>query len=199
MVLGVLVLAGGGYYAYVAFLAPPPPPPPLPPRKVHPVAKPPAPGSSSGGVLKEAVSAPGKALDAAENAITARRQQEQARVDALADGKDVPGTPTAAGPAPKGQPTTASATAQLAPGVTATTSVDVVGGGASAAFRTWVANARISGVFQGTPARALINNRLYHAGQLVDDTLGISFVGVDPKTNAIIFRDRSGATVSRDF
>jgi hypothetical protein len=69
---------------------------------------------------------------------------------------------------------------------------------ASPAFRTWVANAKINGVL-GTPPRALINGRTVHAGQVVDETLGITFSGVDVSRHALVFRDRTGAIVRRGY
>jgi hypothetical protein len=74
-----------------------------------------------------------------------------------------------------------------------------VAGAASPAFRAWVSAAKINGVFQGTPARALINDRLVRAGQTVDAALGIVFDHVDADAKTIVFRDRDGATVSRPY
>ena len=93
----------------------------------------------------------------------------------------------------------ASATSELAPGITVPTdSVEAVPD-ANAAFRTFVANAKISGVFQGSPPRAFINGRLIRAGETIDAALGIRFESVDQSTKNIIFKDTSGATVSRHY
>ena len=70
---------------------------------------------------------------------------------------------------------------------------------ATPAFRSFVADAKISGVFQGTPPRAFINGRLVRLGEVVDSSLGIRFDSIDPKTKNIVFKDSSGATVARRY
>jgi hypothetical protein len=192
----VLVLAGAGYFVYIKFLVPPPPPPPVVKKPTAPAAKPPAPTTTATSVLKNIVDAPGKLIDDGKQAIAQHRADAQDRVDAAAVGTDAPDK---AAPQKQPEAPVATATSQLAPGVTATTAVNEVAGGASAAFRTWVANAQISGVFQGDPPRILLNHKLYHSGQVVDDGLGITFDGIDPKSGLIVFRDKSGMTVSRHF
>ncbi|HVU23626.1 MAG TPA: hypothetical protein VHE13_05825, partial [Opitutus sp.] len=108
-------------------------------------------------------------------------------------------TPAPAGATPAAAPAPATiSTAQLAPGVTASMTDADVTGAASAEFRSWVSNARINGVL-GTPPRALINGRTVRAGQIVDEPLGITFVGVDVSRHALVFRDRAGATVRRRY
>jgi hypothetical protein len=69
----------------------------------------------------------------------------------------------------------------------------------SAALVAWVSELRVSGVFQGTPSRALINGRMMREGETVDETLGIVFDGVNPDDKVLIFRERSGATVGRRY
>ena len=185
---------------------------PLPPPKKMPVVVLPKPTAPTPPVtLDQIAAAPGQAIDKARDAIAARRASEQDRIDALAAGNDVPDkraldTPPPASltaPVPKAlapaAPERVTSTSQLAPGVTVTTTVSDVAGVASGPFREWVANARISGVFQGTPARALINGRMVRAGQIVDDALGIMFDGVDPVGESLVFRDKTGATVVRKF
>ncbi len=53
----------------------------------------------------------------------------------------------------------------------------------------------ISGVFQGSPARALIGGKLVRVGDEIDSALGVKFVGVDAATKHLLFEDRSGAQV----
>ncbi len=53
----------------------------------------------------------------------------------------------------------------------------------------------VSGVFQGTPARALVNGRLIREGDVVDPSLGIRFVGVDAETKHLVLEEASGAQV----
>jgi len=92
-----------------------------------------------------------------------------------------------------------TATVELTPGVLATTESVKAVPNASSAFRTFVANARISGVYQGTPQRAFINGRLVRSGEMIDSSLEIYFDGVDLANRSIIFKDSIGATVSRRY
>lgn len=92
-----------------------------------------------------------------------------------------------------------TATVEISPGVTATTESIKAVPNASPAFRTFVASAKISGVYQGTPARAFINGRLVRAGEVVDEMMEIQFDSVDQATRSIIFKDSTGATVSRRY
>ncbi len=86
----------------------------------------------------------------------------------------------------------------MSAGVSATTEVDAAPE-ASPAFRSFVANAKVSGVFQGTPPRAFINGRLVRAGETVDGGLGVEFNGLDADKKQLIFKDKAGATVFRKY
>jgi hypothetical protein len=110
-------------------------------------------------------------------------------------GGTAPARPGAAAPA---GPRTATGIVPLAPGVSATTPIEVVAE-ASPAFRTFVTNLPISSVLQGEPPKAMINNRLVRAGELVDATLGVYFDSVDDERRQIVFKDRTGATVARRY
>ena len=92
-----------------------------------------------------------------------------------------------------------TATIELAPGVTATTELVKAVRAASTEFRAFVATARINGVYQGTPPRAFINGRMVRTGEVVDSSLEITFDSVDLDTKSIVFKDASGATVSRRY
>lgn len=107
--------------------------------------------------------------------------------------------PRPAKPRSKSGVTVTTATTDLAPGVTVTTESVQAEIEASQAFRTFVADAKISGVFQGTPPRAFINGRLIRVGETVDPSLGITFESVDPKAKSIVFKDSTGATVARRY
>jgi hypothetical protein len=111
--------------------------------------------------------------------------------------------PKTATPAPVdpdgGTRVASTASFELAPGVTATTEAVKAVRNASADFRAFVASARITGVYQGTPARAFINGRMVRTGEVVDSSLEITFDSVDADTKNIIFKDASGATVSRRY
>jgi hypothetical protein len=70
---------------------------------------------------------------------------------------------------------------------------------ASAAFRAWVANATIGGVYQGTPAKALIDGTIVREGQVIDSALGIAFERIDARRKVIFFKDYTGAEVSKNY
>jgi hypothetical protein len=101
---------------------------------------------------------------------------------------------------PKPRSTTTNlVTTSIAPGISATSAGAVEAVNASPQFRSWVAAARISGVFQGAVPRALINGRTIRAGALADEGLGITFESIDAETKTIVFKDRYGAEVSRRY
>ena len=66
-------------------------------------------------------------------------------------------------------------------------------------FLYWVAGLRVSGVLQGSPARIHLNNAFSREGEVVNLALGITFDHLDPAKKLIIFRDRSGALVTRNY
>ena len=179
--IGGVALAAGVILLVQLKLEAPPPTPGIPiraPKPVEttaaPVTPPPAPVAAAETPAPETVSAE----PAPEPAVTA---------------------PVKRPPVVHAKSAVASATSELAPGITVTTdSVEAVPD-ANAAFRTFVANAKISGVFQGSPPRAFINGRLIRAGETIDAALGIRFESVDQSTKNIIFKDTSGATVSRHY
>ena len=223
----LLVLGAGGYFVWTKFISPPPPPPPPPvaakPKPATPAAATTAPVTSSLATKPAApltpsdtanalAHAPVNAINKAQDAVNARRNSEQSRIDAMASGQDVPdkravnaATPAdaagakaakSAGPAPK---PAATASATLAPGISATSSdVDAVAE-ATPAFRAFVANAKITGVIGGTPAKIILNGRLARSGDLVDSTLGITFDSIDAERKLLIFKEKTGAIVTRKF
>ena len=117
--------------------------------------------------------------------------------------EEVPSEPVPVEPVrvklPPAKSSSAKATTQLSPGITITTDAVEAMPDASSAFRAFVANAKISGVFQGNPPRAFINGRLIRAGETIDSSLGIRFESVDQQEKNIVFKDTSGATVSRHY
>ena len=54
-------------------------------------------------------------------------------------------------------------------------------------------------MFQGDPPRVMLNNRLVRGGDSVDSSLGITFERLDPEKKLLIFRDKSGAVVTRRY
>jgi len=69
----------------------------------------------------------------------------------------------------------------------------------SPAFRAYVVNLKVSGVFQGESARAMFNGKLYRLGEVVDSKLGIVFARIDPETKHLIFEDSKGAIMMRRY
>lgn len=70
---------------------------------------------------------------------------------------------------------------------------------ASAAFFFWVVKLNVSGITQSKPARLLLNNRLTHEGDEVNRPLGIVFTQLDSANKLLVFRDQTGAIVTRSY
>lgn len=194
--LAALVMLGaGGYFAWKRFMAPAPVAA-TPKTAATKTAAKAANGPTPSETLNKLAHAPAEAINKAQDALAARRANGQARVDAAVNGEEPPERPAAPKqPAPKAAQTV---TTSVAPGVTATTALEAASE-ASPAFRSFVANARVSGVFQGSPPRAVINGKLTRVGEAVDSGLGITFEGIDATGHNLVFKDRSGATVLRRF
>jgi len=69
----------------------------------------------------------------------------------------------------------------------------------STEFLVWVDSAKISGVFNGTPPRAIVNGLLVRPGEMIDSARGIVFDHVDSAEKEFFFRDRSGAITSKSY
>jgi hypothetical protein len=220
----LLVLGGGGYFVWENYLSPPPPPPPVvakpKPKPIAPAAatsaatapaKPaaatPAPSSPVANKPAEASTGlahvPVNAINKAQAAVDARRDGEQVRAGSISAGADLANRPAAtaptAGGASKPAPKPVAAASVLAPGVSATNSEVEAVPDANAAFRAFVANGKITGVIGGVPPKVLFNGRMMRAGDIVDPQLGITFDSIDPERKLIIFKDKSGATVTRKY
>jgi len=181
--LAAILVLGGGFFAYMTFMAPEPAPPPPPvTKKAPPVA--PAPAATP--------------IDMAKEAAAAATANAQAPAAATTE----PAPPTSGDPigdkAAATLSTVPTATA-LSPGLVATTDLEAAAE-ATPAFRSFVANAKVSGagIMQGTP-RAFINDRLTRGGEMVDPGLGVTFETIDAERRLLIFKDRSGAIVSRKY
>jgi len=70
---------------------------------------------------------------------------------------------------------------------------------ASQPFLFWVVGLNISGVFQNSPHRILMNNRLVYEGTEASSSLGITFDHLDLANKLIVFRDKTGAVVTRSY
>jgi len=229
------MVAGGGIVVLAAYFAlrPSPPSPPVPKvatkqasppagpgaKAITPPAmkdaatpKPAATGPTPSDTLNQIAAAPKQAVDKARDVVAARRENEQARIDAMAAGEEAPDKRALDTPPPsrfsgRSPPPDAVAAPVLvpgsgsviAPGVTAVTNDVMAAPKASAAFRRFVADAHITGVFQGTPPRALINGRMIRAGELIDQALGVVFDSIDAEQKTITFKDRAGVPVTRRY
>jgi hypothetical protein len=65
----------------------------------------------------------------------------------------------------------------------------------SARFTRYADGLRVSGVFQGSPARALVDGRIVREGDVIETNLGIRFVAVDLASKHLVLQDASGAMV----
>lgn len=189
--LAAVVLAGAAYFGWETWMSEPPPPPPKAKAapKAAPAAAPAAPTATAG-----PASGPIGAAVQARDAAGAARSDLSIGLDDTAHRPAVP-DPAA------GAATPSTGVVALSPGLSATRSVDAAAE-ASAAFRSFVANAKISGVVGPRPGRgavALINGRLARSGDVIDQGLGITFENVDVEKKQVIFKDRSGATVARRY
>jgi hypothetical protein len=208
--LMLLGLAGGVAFLTFQHFSEEPPPPPKPRPKV--VVKSPATataekttGPTPSKTLDAPVSAPGKLIESAQEAVAGRRGNVQEGIDAIMDGRDPSGSRGSGTPLPGelvGRPapglSSFSSSAAISPGVSVTTEIQA-SKEASAAFRYIVTDAKVTGVYQGSPPRALINGRLIRVGQMLDEGLEISFEGIDAENRVLNFVDRSGARVSKRY
>jgi hypothetical protein len=199
----------GGAAAFFLLSTPPPPPPPPPKAKVAPkTAQPggtaattqpkqaPTPPAAGGGdAQKGSPQVPTKAVTTTKETVTKREGSGQGKeaVGGIID-PDKPAVPDK----PAASTTTSVATS-LAPGVTAATTDVQAAVEASAPFRAFIANAKITGLLQGTSPRVFINGRTRLVGDVVDSGLGITFEGYDADKKLLQFKDKTGALVTRRY
>lgn len=170
--------------------------------------------------LEQAAQLTSKAVNDAKQALVGARDKEQARVDAVLDGKEPSGERAVGNVTPgelqlklreKNSALPAPAPAEAAaPSPAPVQAVTAYAGGAkpaveasaapqapqpSAKLLRYAEGIHVTGVFQGTPARALIDGRLVREGELVDPALGIKFADVDPQAKQLVLEEGSGARV----
>ena len=51
---------------------------------------------------------------------------------------------------------------------------------------------KISGVVPGASAKAVLNGTLYHAGDVIERSLGITLTGIDGEKKCLLLRDKNG-------
>ncbi len=193
----VVAIAVGAFYSYRIFF---PSEAPGLKLKLLPISKPLVLSDikqTAAGALSKAAAAPGQLVEKGQGAIAAQRAQQQARVDAMASGGEQ--TPT---PVPTASPVATEAVmgeSSISSDVRVNNTPIVAAPAASPAFRAFVSNATIGGVFQGVPSRALINGTVVREGQLLDSSLGIAFERVDSDKKVIYFKDYTGAEVAKNY
>jgi hypothetical protein len=160
--------------------------------------------------LAQAAQLPGKALDEARQSLDGAREKEQARVDSVLDDKEPPAeravgnvtpgemqakprernndAPSRGGAGEPGASYSGEPVAAESP--PAPQSVQP-----SARFLRYAEGIRVSGVFQGSPARALVDGRIIRQGELLEPALGIRFAEVDAQAKQLVLEDTTGARV----
>jgi hypothetical protein len=195
LVAGVVVFAGGGFYAYKKFLAPKPAPSvakssvPIavilgkdaPAAGSIPVNAPPptaaAPAVTAG--QPPAVTGGAPATPARERINSAIADQQASLNEVLAADRPAPGR-TAASASPAAHAATGPA-------------------GPDPAFQAWVAGVHIGGVRIGEVPRIFIDGVTYKPGDLVKPELGIRFDSADAGREVLIFKDRTGVVLEKKF
>jgi hypothetical protein len=199
----LLVLVGGFYGVRYLIKANPKPKTvaktaATPATAASPAAQPqPAAVSNKPHLVDHPTSSAGKAVAKARDMIAARdkRNMEEGVESVLADtpAPDAAKPPATSSAAP--QPASPPPAVAAAPVVTAPEPTVPP----SDAFRQFVVNMRVNGVFQGESARAMLNGKMYHLGDVVDAKLSILFFKIDVDHNQLIFRDADGATMTRRY
>lgn len=213
IVVLVLVLAGATYGVRELFKANPKPKAVGKPASASVEDKPtnqeaepaqapiPLPGSQTKLVEKPKSSA-GKDIAQARDAVAAVEQRE--RTSGTTGLLNEPAPPTAAATAPVVPasqqniltPNTPPRTPVVEEVAAAQTEPAVP---ASSAFRKYVETLRVNGVFQGENPRAMLNGRMYNLGAEVDPKLAITLFKIEPEAKLLIFRDDTGAILSRRY
>ncbi len=211
----LILLGGGGFFAWKKFLAPAPAPVVVAPTAGAPVKKapavtagtpaPPAPMKNEPGTpsdtLNTVAHTPINAINKAKGVVAGRDASGQSHVAPIIDGSDVANKSAAPAGTKTGSPgsrTGGGAVTTLAPGLSATNTGDA-GADATPAFRALVGNLKVSSVIGGPAPKATINSRVIRVGEVVDGTLGVMLEGVDEGARQLIFKDKSGALLSRRY
>ncbi len=195
--LGVVALGAAAFFGATLLLDPPPPPPVLN-RPIAKGAGTPPPALTA---APDAASEAGKMIEKAQQALAARAgsapETEAVLAAATTPSSPAPVAPAAAEATPaEGSGATAPAPAAEAPAVVAPPEPEVE---PTPAFKRFVLEMRVNGVFQGDPPRALINGRTVRPGEFLDNGLGIVFHGIDPEKKLILMRDANGARMTRKY
>ncbi len=190
--LGVVLLGAAGFFGYTLLLDPVPPPPVL----NRPVAQPKATPPPAQTAAADAASDAGKMIEKAQQALAVRAgnaPEMEAAAAAATPGGTTPGATATPAPSTEAAPAAASTPVEVAP-PPPEPEVEP-----TPAFKRFVLEMRVNGVFQGDPPRALINGRTVRPGEFLDNGLGIVFHGIDPEKKLILMRDANGARMTRKY
>ncbi len=110
-------------------------------------------------------------------------------VAAIAEGKAVAPKVTSVAPVP----VPAVAAAVTSPTETQGVKID------HSLFHEAVAKLKVGGVFDGAEPRAYLDGRLVKYGEIINRTLGLRFVGVDPNQHAVLFTNAENVTFRKHF
>ncbi len=182
----VLVLLFGAHFVYQRFLAPAPPPPP-PAKPVAQKAPPAAPAQT----------ALGQAVQKANATVAAVESGRTKDAEEVMPSERMPAAQPAPAPAPASVPPPATPTAAPAVGPAPAVAPPAAPPPPSPQFRQYVDNLKVTGFRVGPPGRLFVGGVLYLQGAVMNKDLGIIFVGVDPQTEDLIFKDGSGAVMRR--
>ena len=161
--------------------------PPVAAAAAKPASVPP-PAPSPPKLVDKPVSAAGKAIATARDVVADidKREKEQG-VDSVIEETPAVATATSpirAVPAKAAEPLVPAAPVEPPP---------------AEPFKQFVVNMRVNGVFQGDNARAMLNGKMVHPGDVVNDKLAITLLKIDVDSKQLIFRDDTGATVIRRY
>jgi len=151
--------------------------------------------------LDAAAELPGEAVGKAQKAMDLAREKNQAKMDAVMKGEETSPYATTPAPSPAHQsailPTNGGAAVEIADTFNRGPATQSAGSPLepSPEFVKWSDELKITGVYQGVPARALIDRRLVRQGEVIEPVMGVKFVGVDARRKHLILQDESGAQV----
>ncbi|MDI1335311.1 MAG: hypothetical protein PSU94_03925 [Lacunisphaera sp.] len=138
------------------------------------------------------------AAGAASEGTPAEQGVSRAALLAMAEKKlaEDPAAPVVVAPPPE---PVAPAQVKLGGGIVVSSASPAGGPVVHAAFFYWIVNQNISGVFQSPPHRIMLDRRLVYEGQEINAALGITFDHLELANKLIVFRDKTGALVTRSY
>ncbi len=158
----------------------------------------PAPAGAGVSPARAAAAAEGEAGATEQGVSRAALLAMHEKLGELPDSTDPASQPTPVAPAPPPDPT-APAQVKLAGGIVIASASPADGPVVHSSFFYWIVNQNITGVFQSAPHRVMLNGQLVYEGDEINRALGITFDHLDPVKKVIVFRDKTGALVTRSY